>query len=103
MLSSIIREKDIKSAGKKGIPHAVEEQKLIERANWRTFRPVIDYEKCIQCGLCWLHCPDAAYDFNEQGFPVCNPKVCKGCLLCIDVCPVKCIRAVQERGVVKTK
>ena len=98
MLSKLIKEKDIKNLGKKGVPYAVEKQQLVERANWRTFKPVIDYSKCIKCGLCWLHCPDAAYDVNEEGFPVCNGKVCKGCLLCVDICPVNCISVEQERG-----
>lgn len=97
-MNKLIKEKDIKNLGKKGVPYAVEEQKLIERANWRTFKPVIDYSKCIKCGLCWLHCPDAAYDVNKEGFPVCNGKVCKGCLLCVEICPVKCISVEQERG-----
>ncbi len=98
MLSKLIKEKELKNLGKKGVPYAVEEQKLIERANWRAFKPVIDYSKCIKCGLCWLHCPDSAYDINKEGFPVCNGKVCKGCLLCVEICPMKCISVEQERG-----
>jgi pyruvate ferredoxin oxidoreductase delta subunit len=97
-LNKLIKEKNIHNAGKKGIPFAVEEQKLIERGNWRTFMPVVDYKKCIKCGMCWLHCPDSAYTFNKKGFPECDGKVCKGCLLCITVCPVKAISAKQQRG-----
>ena len=98
MLSKLIKEKDFENLGTKGIPFAVEEQKLIERANWRTFKPVVDTTKCIKCGMCWLNCPDAAYTFNKLGFPECDSKYCKGCLLCVRVCPVKCITAKQERG-----
>ena len=32
---------------------------LIEvNSGWRTFRPVIDHEKCIKCLICWVICPD---------------------------------------------
>jgi len=102
-LNKLINEKKIENKGKKGVPYAVEEQKLIERKNWRTWKPVIDYDKCIKCGLCWLHCPDSAYTINKKGYPVCDGRVCKGCLLCLQVCPVKCISAQQERGTKEKK
>jgi pyruvate ferredoxin oxidoreductase delta subunit len=59
---------------------------------WRTFRPVIDPEKCSRCGLCSLYCPEAAigedlkidYDF------------CKGCGICAEECPQKAIRMERE-------
>lgn len=98
MLNRLIPEKNIKNLGQKGIPFAVEKQALIERKSWRTFKPVVDYRKCIKCGMCWLHCPDSAYSFNAKGLPECDGKVCKGCLLCIQVCPAKAITAEQERG-----
>ncbi|MBW2978759.1 4Fe-4S binding protein [Candidatus Woesearchaeota archaeon] len=97
MLSKLIKETDIKNLKKKGIPYAVEKQKLIERSGWRTFKPVIDYKKCIKCGMCWLHCPDSAYTINKKGYPVCDGKVCKGCLLCVDICPVNAISIEKEK------
>jgi pyruvate ferredoxin oxidoreductase delta subunit len=59
---------------------------------WRTFRPVIDPEKCNQCGLCSLYCPEGVlgedlkidYDF------------CKGCGICANECPKKAIRMERE-------
>jgi len=102
MLSKLIPEKKIENLGKKGIPYGIsEEGSLVERASWRTFKPVTDYTKCIKCGMCWLHCPDAAYTVGKDGFPECDSKTCKGCLICVGVCPVKCIKAEQERGVAK--
>jgi pyruvate ferredoxin oxidoreductase delta subunit len=29
---------------------------------WRVFKPVVDKERCNQCGLCEMYCPDAAID-----------------------------------------
>ena len=59
---------------------------------WRTFRPVIEPDKCSRCGLCSLYCPEGAigedltidYDF------------CKGCGICAEECPKKAIRMEQE-------
>ena len=59
---------------------------------WRTFRPVIDPEKCSKCGLCSLYCPEGVisedlkidYDF------------CKGCGICANECPKKAIRMERE-------
>ena len=59
---------------------------------WRTFRPVIDPEKCSKCGLCSLYCPEGVisedlkidYDF------------CKGCGICANECPMKAIRMERE-------
>ena len=33
---------------------------LEETGSWRTFRPVIRYEKCIRCMICWNFCPEPA-------------------------------------------
>ena len=96
-MTKIIDEKDIKNEGTKGNPHCKAEQKTFERESWRTFKPVIDKKKCIKCYKCWLHCPDASYTIDEDGFPKCDSKTCKGCGICASVCPVKCIKMVREK------
>ena len=32
--------------------------------SWRTFKPILDKEKCIDCDNCILFCPDASV--NKQ-------------------------------------
>ncbi len=27
---------------------------------WRTFRPILDIEKCIKCEICYIFCPEPA-------------------------------------------
>lgn len=60
--------------------------------SWREFRPVRDAKKCIKCGFCWMFCPDNAID---EGFEA-NLDYCKGCGICANECPVKCIEMVKE-------
>ncbi len=63
---------------------------------WRTFRPVIDREKCIKCLLCWLYCPDAAIVRDENDNVFVNYDYCKGCGICAHECPRKAIKMVKE-------
>lgn len=67
---------------------------------WRTQRPVVTYEKCIKCRLCWLYCPDSVIDVTEdpKKFVVINYDYCKGCGICANVCPAKAITMVSEEG-----
>ncbi|MDK2973717.1 MAG: pyruvate ferredoxin oxidoreductase delta subunit [Methanofollis sp.] len=59
---------------------------------WREFRPVVDQEKCNQCGICQIHCPDAVID-EELNIDL---DFCKGCGVCANVCPKKAIAMVRE-------
>lgn len=62
---------------------------------WRNIRPVIDLERCIQCGICWKFCPDVSI-LVEKEFPVIDYDYCKGCGLCAEECPTNCIAMVEE-------
>lgn len=65
---------------------------------WRTFRPVRNDEKCINCLQCWIYCPDNAIKVVDQkvsGIPY-DLVHCKGCGVCAAICPVKCIEMKPE-------
>jgi pyruvate ferredoxin oxidoreductase gamma subunit len=65
---------------------------------WRTMRPVIDYELCHRCAwVCSTLCPDSAILVRADGAPEIDYDHCKGCLICVTVCPPHAIRAVPER------
>ncbi len=64
---------------------------------WRTFYPVVDYEKCIGCGTCDQVCPEGVCfstgQKNSKGLIFYDRDLdyCKGCGLCAHECPVKAI------------
>ena len=64
--------------------------------DWRTEHPVVDKEKCIKCGLCWLHCPDASITPLDDGYFEPDLYHCKGCGICAAICPKKAITMVEE-------
>jgi pyruvate ferredoxin oxidoreductase gamma subunit len=66
---------------------------------WRTMRPVIDLERCNHCSwICSTLCPDGAIEVDSDGAPRIDYDHCKGCLVCVAVCPPHAIGAVPERG-----
>lgn len=73
-----------------------------QTGGWRTFRPVINWDKtqtmkaCTKCLTCWLYCPDAAMIAIEGEFKGVDLDHCKGCGICAEVCPIKCIAMVEE-------
>ena len=64
-------------------------------AGWRTYKPVIDQDKCIHCLRCFLVCPDGVIDKSEENLTI-DYDYCKGCEICAYECPVKCIEMVKE-------
>jgi len=96
VLLILISENKLRNQGQSGIPFSVNTGKVLAKGSWRTFKPVIDYKKCIKCLMCWLYCPDSAYSLNKKGYPICDYKVCKGCLICGNICPVKCIKKERD-------
>ena len=64
---------------------------------WRTgLRPVVDVDRCIDCLLCWLYCPDGAVGVDDGAFAGIDLDVCKGCELCAAVCPVDAVAMEAE-------
>lgn len=73
-----------------------------ERSNtglWRTLRPVIDYARCNRCSwVCSTFCPDSAIKVEADHTPRIDYDHCKGCMVCVAICPPHAIRAVPERA-----
>ena len=64
--------------------------------DWKSQRPVVDKDKCIKCGVCWVFCPDAAIYRTEDGYYLANLDYCKGCGICARECWTGCIKMVEE-------
>lgn len=61
--------------------------------------PVFIKERCINCGLCHSTCPDMVFQFSKGEYKGREMMInqgldyyhCKGCLRCVDVCPVNAL------------
>ena len=89
------------------IPEAGNTRK-IRTGEWRTFKPVINQDKCIRCRICWMYCPEGAIQevpkehITSKGVKYSvtyevDYYYCKGCGICAEECPVKAIEMVLER------
>ena len=86
--------------------------------DWRTSRPVVDKSRCINCATCEAYCPEGCIlkkiknqklkiknleslrdviNVNSDFFYEADLEYCKGCGLCAQVCPVKCIKMEVEK------
>lgn len=67
---------------------------------WRVERPVLNKEKCVNCLLCWISCPEGAIKVQDGKIAEIDLDYCKGCGICAVECPprVKAIEMVPEKG-----
>ncbi|TET85850.1 4Fe-4S dicluster domain-containing protein [Candidatus Aerophobetes bacterium] len=67
-----------------------------ETGSWRTYRPIINEEKCTHCLLCWVYCPDSSIIVEEAKIKEFDYGHCKGCGVCSVQCPVNAVEMVEE-------
>ena len=69
----------------------------VRTGGWRTGgMPVADLDRCVNCLLCWVYCPDSAVSLDGTTFVGFDEDLCKGCAVCVEVCPTKAIRMEPE-------
>ncbi len=74
------------------------EKKIPIQASEKAF---IDYDTCINCGLCAQKCPEGALQMIDGQLHF-TYHLCEGCGVCAIVCPVKAIEIKRvESGVIK--
>lgn len=52
-------------------------------------------QRCISCDNCKLLCPENAI-FSDAGNYIIDRSSCILCQICIEVCPVDCIKIIEE-------
>lgn len=52
---------------------------------------------CIHCDNCRLFCPELAVQYFDQKYYV-DPWSCTLCGICIEVCPVDCIKMIENQN-----
>jgi pyruvate ferredoxin oxidoreductase delta subunit len=69
-----------------------------ETGGWRAFRPVRDENKCTQCLICFVYCPDSAILTKDDKIEDIDYRFCKGCGICAQECPMDAIKMQDETG-----
>lgn len=64
--------------------------------DWRTLKPSLVEDKCIQCLLCVPVCPDVSIPVSNSKRLDFDYDHCKGCGICAKVCPVNAIEMKPE-------
>jgi pyruvate ferredoxin oxidoreductase delta subunit len=78
-------------------PNGQSRNEQFKRGTTKTLRPVVRFDLCTKCTLCWQDCPDEAFDPTPDGLYDVNYEYCTGCGKCAEVCPVQeCIAMVDE-------
>ncbi|MEL9914563.1 MAG: hypothetical protein QW752_05400 [Thermoplasmata archaeon] len=54
----------------------------------KTQRPVIRFDICMKCTLCWYNYPDEVFDPTSKGLYDVNYVYCAGCARCAEIGPV---------------
>ena len=60
--------------------------------SWRTFKPILDEDKCIDCENCFLFCPEGCVSKKHE----IDYDYCKGCGICARECPEEAITMKEE-------
>ena len=64
---------------------------------WRSQKPIIDWDKCKQCLLCWPVCPDMAIPVEDEKRKEFDYDHCKGCGVCVKACPFGALQMIDEQ------
>ncbi len=64
--------------------------------DWRSQRPIFDFDKCIKCRLCQIYCPEGCIYETEEGYFLSDLYYCKGCGICAKECPKDAVTMVDE-------
>ncbi|HHU76351.1 MAG TPA: 4Fe-4S binding protein [Firmicutes bacterium] len=81
-----------------GVIKAPGNSRQFKTGGWRAFRPVRDENKCSQCLVCYVFCPDSAIITKDDKVVEIDYRFCKGCGICAQECPRDAIEMRDETG-----
>lgn len=64
--------------------------------SWRSRRPVLDLDRCSQCLVCYIYCPETSIQVQERKVIGIDYDHCKGCGICAEECPRLAIALEDE-------
>lgn len=76
---------------------------LYQTGDWRSQRPVWHADRCTNCMLCWVYCPDASIVLKDGKVAGIDFYHCKGCGVCSHECPVKPEKAITMTDEIEAK
>ena len=67
-----------------------------KNSGWRTYRPVVNQERCTGCLKCYMDCPDGCIFKVEDKKVAVDYDFCKGCAICASSCKFDAIEMITE-------
>ena len=90
------KEKGWKEIPKGGLIVEPGNARTYNTGSWRASRPIRDEEKCTDCLICWIYCPDSSIIVKDNKIVGIDLEHCKGCGICATECPKKAIKMIPE-------
>lgn len=70
---------------------------LQKNAGFRTIKPILDQEKCVNCLRCYLLCPEGTVYRDGESLAI-DYDFCKGCGICAHECKPRAIEMIPDEG-----
>lgn len=70
--------------------------RLNKTGNWRVFYPHFLHDRCTDCKICQILCPEGCIIRKDKKVMEADLDYCKGCGICAEECPVKDIEMKPE-------
>ncbi|MDR0401601.1 MAG: 4Fe-4S dicluster domain-containing protein [Endomicrobium sp.] len=99
------KEEDKKNTATELLPGGIVEAGTainFHTGDWRLKKPIWNKNKCINCFLCWISCPDGSIKIVQDKNGISHVDgidyfSCKGCGICAEECPITVNAIIMEQ------